>query len=278
MSEPAAPCEVTTSDGTVIAFRTLGRGPGLIVVGGSLADSDDYLRLASALAGSFTVHVMDRRGRGRSGPQVPGHSLAVEVGDLLAVQGATGASAAFGHSFGGLVCLEAARDSAVFQRIAVYEPGVANGGPPSAGWLPRYRQLLAAGDSRGAFATMVRSGGHAPAPLRLLPLWYSRAVLSLVVRGDRWRRIEPLLDANATEHELLDSVADSPARYARIQAAVTVLVGSRSPAFSGRDLLADLVATIPGARGNVLDGLGHLAPTDDGAEAVARQLLRGLAG
>jgi hypothetical protein len=147
------------------------------------------------------------------------------------------------------------------------------GGPASTGWLPRYRQLLGAGDSRGAFATMVRGAGHAPAPLRLMPLWYSRVMLRLVVRGQRWRRMEQLLDSNATEHELLGSVSNSPARYAQIGAAVHVLVGGRSPAFGGRDLLAVLIATIPGSRGEVLDGLGHLAPTDHCAEAVARHLL-----
>jgi hypothetical protein len=124
---------------------------------------------------------------------------------------------------------------------------------------------------------MVRSAGHAPVPLRLMPLWYSRVMLRLVVRGARWRRMEPLLDANATEHELLARVTNSPARYAQIGAAVLVLVGGKSPACTGRDVLAALIATIPGARGEVLDGLGHLAPTDQGAEAVARQVLRGLA-
>lgn len=277
MREELVHGSVTASDGSAVAFRTLGTGPGLIVVGGSLADGGDYLRLATALADSFTVHVMDRRGRGRSGPQLRGHSLAVEVSDLLAVQRATGAPTAFGHSFGGLVCLEAARSSAAFARIALFEPAVPIGGPASTDWLPRYRQLLAAGDSRGAFATMVRSAGHAPAPLRLMPLWYSRVMLRLVVRGDRWRRMEPLLDASVIEHQMLASVSNSPARYAQISAAVHVLVGGKSPAFAGRDLLTALLTTIPGASGEVLDGLGHLAPTDHGAEAVARQLLRELA-
>jgi pimeloyl-ACP methyl ester carboxylesterase len=268
---------MTTADGTTIAFRTLGSGPGLIVVGGSLADAEDYLRFASSLAGSFTVHVMDRRGRGRSGPQLPDHSIAVEVSDLLALQRATGAATAFGHSFGGLVCLEAARDSVAFTRIALYEPGVSIGGPPATGWLPGYRRLLAAGDTRGAFATMVRGAGQASAPLRLMPLWYSRVILRLVVRGNRWRRMEPLLVATATEHELLGSVRDSPGRYAEIGAEVLILVGGKSPAFAGRDLLAALSATIPGSSGEVLDGLGHLAPTDHGAQAVARKVLHGLA-
>ena len=278
MSKQVSESIVAAADGTVIAFRTVGSGPGLIVVGGSLADAEDYLGLASALAGSFTVHVMDRRGRGGSGPQLPDHSLAVEVGDLLAVQKATGATVAFGHSFGGLVCLEASRDSVAFERIALYEPGVPIGGPASNSWLPSYRRLLAAGDRRGAFAIMVRGAGLAPAPLRLMPLWYSRLLLRLFVRGNRWQRMEPLLEANATEHELLASVRNSPARYRQTQAQVLVLVGGKSPAITGRDLLAALIDTIPGCRGEVLDRLGHLAPTDPGAQSVARTMLRELTG
>jgi pimeloyl-ACP methyl ester carboxylesterase len=276
VSRPATQSVVVAADGTEIAVRTLGRGPGLVLVGGSLATSEDYLPLADALSGSFTVHVMDRRGRGRSGPQQPGHDLDVEVSDLLAVQAATGASVAFGHSFGGLVCLDAARRTDVFDRIAVYEPGVLIGGPAPGGWLPSYRGLLASGDRRGAFAVMVRSGGTAPRPLRLMPLWYSRLVLRLVVRGERWAQMEPLLETNATEHELIASVGDSAERYAGIRARTLILVGARSPASTGRDLLSALLAAIPGSRGEVLDGLGHLAATDGGARTVAQEVLRGL--
>ncbi|MFC6903465.1 alpha/beta fold hydrolase [Nonomuraea dietziae] len=115
---------VSSTDGTPISYQTIGAGPGLIVLGGALRTSQDYLPLASALARSFTVHVVDRRGRGASGPQGPQYTLGKEVEDLLAVQAETGARLAFGHSYGGLVILETARSFQVFERIAVYEPGV----------------------------------------------------------------------------------------------------------------------------------------------------------
>lgn len=63
---------VASVDRTTIAYETLGSGAGLIVVGGVLSTAGDYMDLARQLAGSSTVHLMERRGRGASGPQGPG--------------------------------------------------------------------------------------------------------------------------------------------------------------------------------------------------------------
>ena len=54
---------VRSADGTTIAYETLGSGAGVIVVGGVLSTAQDYSDLARMLAGSFTVHLMERRGR-----------------------------------------------------------------------------------------------------------------------------------------------------------------------------------------------------------------------
>src|ERR1044071_8055148 len=60
---------VNSADGTPISYRTTGTGPGLIIVPGALALATDFDRLAAALAARFTVHTIERRGRGASGPQ-----------------------------------------------------------------------------------------------------------------------------------------------------------------------------------------------------------------
>ena len=75
------------------------------------------------LASTFEVHLMDRRGRGMSGPQGMEYSIAKEVEDLHALVAATGASRVFGHSYGGLAVLETARQSDLFTKVVVYEPG-----------------------------------------------------------------------------------------------------------------------------------------------------------
>ena len=107
-----------------ISYRTTGTGPGLIIVPGALALATDFDRLAAALASRFTVHTIERRGRGASGPQGDNYSSDAECADIEAVRAATGARFVFGHSFGGFLALEAALKDAAFERMAVYEPGV----------------------------------------------------------------------------------------------------------------------------------------------------------
>jgi pimeloyl-ACP methyl ester carboxylesterase len=266
---------VRSADGTRIAYRSLGTGPGVIVVGGALHGGADYDVLATALAASFAVHVVDRRGRGGSGPQGPRYRIEKEVQDLLAVQEATAATAVVGHSYGGLIALEATRRPSAFSHVAVYEPGVSVAGSINVDWMPGYRQLLAAGDTRGAFATMVRQSGFAPDPLCRMPLWYVRGVLRLAVRGHRWRRMEPLLEANLAEHEQVARLdATTTDRYATITARVLLLGGKKSPAFATTELFDKLERTIPDVHSELLDGLDHTTPTESGAERVAQPVQR----
>jgi pimeloyl-ACP methyl ester carboxylesterase len=111
-----------------------------------------------------------------------------------------------------------------------------------------------------------------------MPFWCAKLVLACVVRGERWRRIEPLLCTQAVEHELLAAVEDSPQRYAGITADVLLLYGSRSPGFVGRDLLAALATAIPGVSGCALDGLGHAAPTEHAVAVLAQVLVSRITG
>jgi pimeloyl-ACP methyl ester carboxylesterase len=65
---PSSRGSVPSADGAAIAYRSLGFGEGIVVVGGALSSGEDYLPLARELSESFAVHVVDRRGRGASGP------------------------------------------------------------------------------------------------------------------------------------------------------------------------------------------------------------------
>ena len=58
-----------SADGTPIGYCSLGRGPGLIIVGGVLSSAASYRPLAEKLTDTFEVHLMNRRGRVGSGPQ-----------------------------------------------------------------------------------------------------------------------------------------------------------------------------------------------------------------
>ncbi|MEN3536832.1 alpha/beta hydrolase [Microbispora sp. ZYX-F-249] len=261
-----------SADGTPIAYRTLGAGPGLILVGGNLKTSEDYLPLASSLASSFTVHVVDRRGRGDSGPQGPGYSLAREVEDLRAVQEATGARLAFGHSYGGLVILETARSFPLFDRIAVYEPGVPCAPVPTA-WMAPFRERLAAGDDYGAFIHFIQGSGGAPDFMAKLPHWYLRMVFRIAFRGAAWQRMRPLLGACLAEHEQLAAQYGRLPEFADVTAPVLILVGGRSkPAH--REEFAMLAGTLPSGVLRTVDGLDHMGPSErKAAPAVAERAL-----
>lgn len=252
-----------SADGTVIAYHTVGEGPGFVIVGGVLSDGSNYIQLAETLADEYTVHVMERRGRPGSGPQRPGHSIEDECADLMAVATATGSRSAFGHSFGGLVVLETARRQPIFDELFVYEPGVPVRGQLTASWLDGYQRLLANGDRRGAFAWMVKRAGFAPFPLMLMPLWYVRLMLRVAIRGPKWERMDHLLDANLVEHRL-QATLDAPSlhRFATIAAHTVLMAGTKSPAAISGPLLNELANNIPNATVEILSGLGHLAPED----------------
>jgi pimeloyl-ACP methyl ester carboxylesterase len=264
---------VESADGTPIAYRSVGAGPGLIVVGGALSSAANYWPLAGRLAGALEVHLMNRRGRPGSGPQRPGHSIQDECDDLLAVMDATGAGLVFGHSFGGLVALETARGRSGLDGVFVYEPGVPLRGQFDLRWLDGYERLLQRGDRRGAFAWMVKHAGFAPRALQLMPLWSVRAVLRLAIGPRRWAAMEPLLDANLGEHRILAGL-DTPRaeRFSTISAHTVLMGGARSPDFISRGLLTELAQVIPDATVAVLPRLGHPAPEEQ-PEPIAAAIL-----
>jgi pimeloyl-ACP methyl ester carboxylesterase len=265
---------LTIEDGTTLRYQTIGSGEGLILVGDATLTARDYLPLARILALSHTVHVLERRGHGASSPQGPGYSMETECRDLLAFQRHTRASLVFGHGYGGLIALETARHQNVFRKITVYDPGLSIGGSVPLGWLPEYRQRLAAGDPRGAFACLVSQGGYAPGPLTAMPFWCPRAFPRLFLSGRRWPEMEPLLPAILAEHEQIARLDDGTAdRYAAIAVPVMLLGGRTSPAFSaaGIDILHRV---IPGSVLEIVDGLGHDAPVRKPPLTVAQCLLR----
>jgi len=270
---------VRSADGTTIGYETVGAGQGLLVVGGAWRAARDYLPFATALSGAFTVHVVDRRGRGRSGPQGEDYSIEREVEDLLAVQEQTGATIVFGHSYGGLIALEAARRAPVFSDVAVYEPGVSIAGSIPLGWMGLYRERLAAGDPRGAFAAMVRGAGGAPRALERMPLWYVKLMLRLFIKQEHWRHIEPLLEAGLAEHEQVAALDDTSIdRYQAITARVILLGGAKSRPFATTALFDQLAAALPDTTSELIDGLGHTAPDENAPEVVADRLRRHLMG
>ena len=96
---------------------------------------------------------------------------------MLALQRATGAGLLVGHSYGGLIALEVARNNDAFAKIAVYEPGVSIDGSMPVYWMPGYEKKLA--EKRNLDALVEFTLADAPARLAKLPAWLMKLLLLL---------------------------------------------------------------------------------------------------
>jgi len=108
-------------------YRTQGRGPSLILMGGGPSNADTLEPLASRLADDFTVVTYDRRGYSRSHVSDPaglaGIQLHADDARRLVADLESGPVGVFGTSFGALVALElAATVPAALGAVIVHEP------------------------------------------------------------------------------------------------------------------------------------------------------------
>jgi pimeloyl-ACP methyl ester carboxylesterase len=146
-----AVAQMTSRDGTPIAYERIGSGPALVLVDGALCSRafGPMPKLAPLLAQRFTVFFYDRRGRGDSGDTKP-YTPAREVEDLEALLAEAGGSAfVLGLSSGGALALEAAASGLNIKKLAVYEPpfvGIDDGGHhAAAGHEGQLNRMIAAG-------------------------------------------------------------------------------------------------------------------------------------
>ncbi|MHA6534297.1 alpha/beta fold hydrolase [Paenibacillus sp. BAC0078] len=263
---------VVSHDGTKIGFQSIGQGPGVLIIPGALSTSDDFTNIAYELSEALTLHIIDRRGRGRSGQQGSDYSIVKECEDIKVVQEVTGATNIFGHSFGGLAALEFASTNSSFKKVAVYEPGVSiESKPKEWEWIHEYEEALKAKDSRGAFTSFVRGAGHTP--LKNFPNWYAKFILRLVIRGQKWERIERLLPACLNEHKEVRRLESTYSKYESIDAKVLLMEGGKSPQ-AVHQMIRVLEQTILHVQSRVFPKLDHLAPENRHAPQEIAQLLK----
>jgi pimeloyl-ACP methyl ester carboxylesterase len=240
-----SPLSISSADGTRIAYETTGSGPALILVDGALCHRafGPSRKLATALAGHFTVTIYDRRGRGDSGPGTP-WALEREVEDLAGlIEAAGGEAAVFGISSGAALALEAADRLPGVTALAVYEPPFVV--DPSGNVVPDdFVQRLEAADRPGALKLFMRRVGTPrtfTAIMPLLPMWSKLKAVAHTLPND-FR----ILGADAAGRPL---PAD---RWPRISAPVLAMAGGKSPEWmrTSAQAVADVVggayATLPG--------------------------------
>ena len=262
---------VASADGTPVEYLSVGRGPGVIVVPGALAVASDLAAFAGLLAARHTVHVVQRRGRGGSGPQGDRYGIARECEDIEAVRERTGARLVFGHSFGGLSALRAACGNPAFDAVAVYEPGVSVDGSIPVDWIDRARREISEDAALEAFVTFAR--GVNPDQTGRVPRRVLRIILRHAIPRAEMRQNLALMPQAIREHVEVGRLDGRLADYREISAATLIMRGKGPDTGWQAVALARLAGMIPRSETAIFHRLNHFAPAKKPGE-IADVVLR----
>ncbi len=228
--------QVSSADGTTIAYELLGEGRPVIVVGGATCDRARMRGVSSALAEHFAVVNYDRRGRGDSGDTQP-FAPEREVEDLAAlIEAAGGRASLYGHSSGSAVVLRAVVAGLPVERFVMHEPPY--GPEPDDEARDYHRELhrLLAEDRRGDAIALFFSGTGMPDEMldemRASPMWASLEALAPTLAYDSAAMADD--EGGGVPHELLAAAPAVPG---------LVLIGGDSPDWfldAGRAIAAGL--------------------------------------
>lgn len=258
---------VTSADGTSIAFEGFGGGPVVIVVGGATCDRAMTRPLAEELGRHFTVINYDRRGRGDSGDTQP-YAIEREVEDLGALISEAGSVASvYGHSSGAGLALHAAARGLPIARLVLHEPPYAPDTEEerriSREYGEKLRAILAEGRRGDAVALFMTTVGMPP------------EMVDGVRNEPWWAKMEEVAPTLAYDSEIMGDVSGGGTIPAGLIGAVTVpalvLCGGASPEWMievGRQISDGL----PNGRLRILDGQEHVVPPDVLAPVLAEFL------
>jgi pimeloyl-ACP methyl ester carboxylesterase len=235
--------KIRSKDGTLIACQRSGSGPPLVMVHGILGSSRRW-PILPLLEAHFTVHAVDRRGRGDSG-DADHYAIERDFEDIAAVVDSIGGEVdVFGHSFGGHCVVEAALLTTHVRRVVAYELGPA---PLPSQDLDRLQQLLDSGDREGMVITFLSE--FAKMPAHEIDFLKSSPVFPLMLAA-----------AHTVPRELQAESAYRlrPERYQNLTVPTLLLVGQNSPAFA-KEAVDSWHAVLPNSRVAVLPGQQHIA-------------------
>jgi pimeloyl-ACP methyl ester carboxylesterase len=249
---------VTSTDGTTIAYATVGEGPPLVLVDGAFGSRTfgPNEPLAKLLADRFTVVTYDRRGRGDS-DDITGYGpdgVSREIDDLAALIDAVGGSAyAYGISSGAALALEAATRGLPISRLALFEaPFIIDASRPPVprDYADRMNELARA-DHRARAVRLFMSQGIGLNPavvalMHLMPAWSGMKAVAHTLPYDV-----------AVTFDLQSGTALPADRWSAVRLPVLVVDGGKSPAWM-RTSMATLAGTLPQASYVTLPGQTHL--------------------
>jgi len=241
--------------------------------------SQNFVKLAEALADTFTVYVVDRRGRGMSGTYGDHYSLNKDVEDIQALVNKTGAYYIFGLSSGAIITLQSALMTPALQRVVLYEPPLpVNEHDAPDTWVPRFEQDIARGNLAAAMVSVMK--GTDDSPMTLIPRILLTQMFKLGINDDATETkagdvsIKALIPTMHYDAQIVQELRGKLERYKDVQADVLLLGGTRSRSFL-KKALDYLSTTLPHSKRVEFPGVGHLVADNDGKpEMVAEELKR----
>ena len=212
---------------------------GVVLIHGTLVTDSLYWSFARTLSVILgrPVHSYNRRGRGKSAPQPPGYSVETEISDLHSVMEKTGSTDVVGHSYGGFVALQAARQGRI-KKLVTYDAAVSLSGNLSSRWRPELEEAVTAGQLDNAWAHLVQGLGTA-GPISYLPMGALRTLSVLSARTRLGLEMRSLLPTAVTE---MRAVLDADAQlhdFMKLSTPILMLSGGWSPSYfaeTGRTL------------------------------------------
>lgn len=243
---------VTSKDGTIIAFDKSGAGPAVILVDGALQYrilNQGMAPLANLLSQNFTVFHYDRRGRGDSTDAQP-YAVKREIEDLEAVIDHAGGSAfVYGKSSGAALAMEAAvKLDDKIKKLAMYEPPYNDDKYAQQAVIdynPKLKELLAAGRNGDALELFLMLTGMSKERLvnmRQDPLW------------SMWEAVTPTLAYDAA---IMGEDSSVPIELAaRVYVPTLIMDGEKGQPFMHITAMT-LADTMPHAQHRTLKGQTH---------------------
>ncbi|MFD7688290.1 alpha/beta fold hydrolase [Streptomyces sp. NPDC059781] len=250
---------ISSRDGTSLAYESAGRGATIVLVSGAMSTGATAAPLAALLSERFQVVVYDRRGRGVSGDTAP-YAVEREIEDLAALIEAVGGEAALhGVSSGGALALRAAASGLPVHHVSVYETPYAMS-EEDLGERARYTERLTAALAEG------RRGDAVELFLRLTGLGED------VVRGARqspmWAGMESIAPSLAYDDAVMGDGSVPRGLLASIRVPVLSIAGDASPAWM-REAARAIAESVPRGTYRTLEGQTHMVEPDVLAPVLA---------
>jgi pimeloyl-ACP methyl ester carboxylesterase len=264
---------IISKDGTKIGYRQIGSGKGLIIIHGTGRISQNYEKLAFALASNFTVFIYDRRGRGLSGYVTTDHNITKEVEDLVALSAATKATYFFGHSFGGVIALQAAA-SCKMEKLAVYEPPLSINNSIPGHWLTEFEEAIS--KNKKVKAMTIFLNALPPPAISNFPKWALMILVYFIKVMERNKSEESkmlnLLYTIPPDMRIVRQLESTVEKYKSITIPTLLMSGTKSQEFFQQSVEV-LGQLLPDSQTRIVEGFDHYSP-EEKVEEISKTLMQ----